>query len=302
MIEYHVMAAPLTEFPTSYAGQTCRVLLWDRDLVDMWVLDAAGRRRPFRGRGSVWHAHADLELTCITEGEGLLQVGDHSGPFAAPDCLLLGSGLPHVWLARGASAGVSIQFAADAAVLALPELEACAGLWRDARHGLRWTGDSATQLRSLMGDLAGGDAASRVAQVVRLLDRMRRGHPVDVQRLSARPGGGGDDDAAARGMGRVLDHLLANFAQPLRVADLVRLAGCAPATFNRRFARLTGGGVVAYVNRLRVHEAQRRLVVDDDSVTDVAFASGFANLSHFNAEFKRRSGCTPSQWRRRHRI
>jgi hypothetical protein len=56
------MAGPFSEFPASHAGQSLRVLLWERDLVDMWMLDDLGVRVPFRGKGSVWHAHADTEL------------------------------------------------------------------------------------------------------------------------------------------------------------------------------------------------------------------------------------------------
>lgn len=292
------MSAPFSEFPATQAGQSLRVLLWDKDLVDMWVLDDAGERVPFRGKGSVWHAHADCELTCITSGDGILQVGDHSGRFSAPDCLLLGSEVPHVWKARGDSAGVSLQFRTDAPLLAAPELAPLVRLWAHARHGLRLTGETAERLRVEVTSFAGQPATVRLGRFIALLEVLRRAPATDLVALSGRAHtalGVGEQD---RAMGRVLDHLIAHFTDEIRVDDLVRMSGCSPATFARRFTRLTGTTVVDYLHALRIQEVQRVLLESDRAITDVAFAAGFNNLAHFNAIFKRRTGCSPSQYRK----
>jgi len=295
------MAAPISEFPASQAGQSLRVLLWDNDLIDMWVLDDAGQRIPFRGKGSVWHAHVDCELTCITNGAGMLQVGDHSGTFSAPDCLLLGAELPHVWKARGDSAGVSLQFRSDAPFLNAPELASLTRLWTHAHHGLRWRGATAEYLRHELPCFVGTSATARLGRFVTVLDALQRGLPNDALPLSQqlhRATTVGDQD---RAMGRVLDHLMAHFAEDLPLETLIRLSGLAPATFARRFTRLTGTTVVAYVHGLRIREAQRALLDGDHSITDIAFSCGFNNLAHFNAIFKRLVGCPPSLYRRQQR-
>ena len=53
----------------------------------------------------------------------------------------------------------------------------------------------------------------------------------------------------------------------------------------------------AYVNRLRVLDAGRRLRASDDPVTRVMYDVGFGSKSSFNREFKRCFGMSPSQWR-----
>lgn len=295
------MAAPYSEFPATQSGQSLRVLLWDRDLIDMWVLDDVGERVPFRGKGSVWHAHADCELTCITSGDGILQVGDHSGRFNAPDCLLLGAEVPHVWKARADSAGVSLQFRADAPLLSAPELAPLARLWSQARHGLRWRGATAERLRAELPLFVGQPATVRLGRFIALLDLLRCGHATDAVPLSARAHTAlavGEQD---RAMGRVLDHLIAHFSDGIHLDELVRLSGCSPATFARRFTRLTGTTVVDYLHALRIQEAQRALLDSDRSITAIAFAAGFNNLAHFNAIFRRRAGCSPSQYRKQQR-
>jgi AraC-like DNA-binding protein len=292
------MAAPLSEFPATQAGQSLRVLIWDRDLVDMWVLDDAGERVPFRGKGSVWHAHADCELTCITSGDGILQVGDHSGRFSAPDCLLLGAEVPHVWKARGDSAGMSLQFRTDAPLLSAPELAPLTRLWSHARHGLRLTGATAERLRTELPLFAGVSATVRLGRFIALLDVLRRAPVTDLLPLSARAHTALTVGEQDRAMGRVLDHLIAHFTDVIRLDDLVRMSGCSPATFARRFTRLTGTTVVDYLHTLRIQEVQRVLLESDRPITDIAFAAGFNNLAHFNAIFKRRAGCSPSQYRK----
>jgi AraC-like DNA-binding protein len=257
---------------------------------------------PFRGKGSVWHAHADCELTCITAGDGILQVGDHSGRFSAPDCLLLGAEVPHVWKARGDSAGVSLQFRTDAPLLSAPELAPLVRLWTHARHGLRLTGETAERLRVELTSFAGQPATVRLGRFIALLDTLRRAPAVDLVALSGRAHTALSVGEQDRAMGRVLDHLIAHFTDEIRVDDLVRLSGCSPATFARRFTRLTGTTVVDYLHALRIQEVQRVLLESDRPITDVAFAAGFNNLAHFNAIFKRRTGCSPSQYRKQHGV
>nr|MBA3685893.1 AraC family ligand binding domain-containing protein [Planctomycetota bacterium] len=180
------MQSPLRELAPALAGQSLRVLVWDRDLVDMWSLDAAGQRTPYRGQGSNWHVHADLELTTITAGSGVLYVGDHIGRFAAPDCILLGADVPHVWKSDGAMAGVALQFRPDATpgLASLPECAALERLWAAAGFGLRWQGATAATLRAQVLELEGRSALERLGRFIAIAATMLAGVADDAQQLS----------------------------------------------------------------------------------------------------------------------
>ena len=294
------MRGPLQEQIPALAGQSLRVLVWDRDLVDMWHLDQDGKRQPYRGAGSTWHRHPELELTFISRGEGLLHVGDHVGRFAAPDCLLLGPRLPHVWKAEGATAGISVQFRLDptTGIGALAESAGLARLWSRSRYGLRFAGSTAKRLQELLTGLERRSALSRLSRFLALLEVLR-GAGGDARQLSAEPLLDEEPDARSEAMGRVLDHLMEHSDEEISLGDAVRLSGCSQATFCRRFVRLTGRTFGQYLTAVRIQEARTALAQGGRSVTDIAFGTGFTSLTSFHAAFRRAVGCTPLAYRRR---
>jgi AraC-like DNA-binding protein len=111
-------------------------------------------------------------------------------------------------------------------------------------------------------------------------------------------GAGRAFDTPPSGLERVRQRIERAFDQPLRLPELARLAGCAPATLCRGFKRYTGETVLGYAHRLRIDAAKRALGGTDDAIIDVARSSGFGDLAFFNRVFKRNVGCTPSRWRR----
>ena len=56
---------------------------------------------------------------------------------------------------------------------------------------------------------------------------------------------------------------------------------------------------LSYVNRVRIEQAKKLLNDDALSITDTGYAVGYTDLTHFERIFKKVSGITPSQYRRR---
>ncbi len=99
-------------------------------------------------------------------------------------------------------------------------------------------------------------------------------------------------------MTRVLRHVHARIDQPLRLAELARVAHMSEGAFSRFFHRHAGRTFPAFLNRLRVGRACRMLVETDSAVTEIALACGYANLSDFNRQFLRLKGVAPREFRR----
>lgn len=296
------MQSPTIERIPHLADQSLRVLTWDRDLIDMHCLDAAGRAVPYRGQGSTWHQHRAIELTLLTSGSSILAVGDHIGRSDAPDCLLLGSDLPHVWSAAGRMAGVSLQLEPEGPLAQLPEWAALAGLFARARAGVRLQGAAARAVRRTLIALPGLPALPRLARVLALLADIHSAVAADASAactLASRPSPIPRPSASEAGLQRVIDTILQHPERPLALGQAVALAGMSQATFCRRFQARTGRSFVQYLTAVRLQRVRWALARTDQPITAIAGAAGFHNLAHFHACFRAAEGCTPRAFRRR---
>jgi transcriptional regulator GlxA family with amidase domain len=101
------------------------------------------------------------------------------------------------------------------------------------------------------------------------------------------------------GMGRALTAIHQDFAQPLTVRELARIANLSRSTFADRFSALMGQPPAAYLAGHRLDRAATLLRNDDSSVAAIAAAVGYGSESAFSRAFRRRFGASPLRWRRR---
>jgi transcriptional regulator GlxA family with amidase domain len=86
------------------------------------------------------------------------------------------------------------------------------------------------------------------------------------------------------------------------VEQMVEQSGLAARTFKRRFRAATGETPIAYVQRIRVERAKRRLELSADSVEEISWAVGYEDPASFRRLFKRLTGLTMGEYRRRFRL
>ncbi len=83
---------------------------------------------------------------------------------------------------------------------------------------------------------------------------------------------------------------------------MIRRSKLAERTFKRRFVGATGLTPIAYVQRLRIEDAKRRLERTDASIDEVGWRVGYEDPAFFRRLFKRTTGLAPSAYRKRFRI
>ena len=82
------------------------------------------------------------------------------------------------------------------------------------------------------------------------------------------------------------------------LSGLAREVGLSPYHFLRSFKLVVGVTPHQYVLRARMREAAWRLARDHGTVLDVAFDSGFGDVSNFNHAFRAEFGMSPRVLRR----
>jgi AraC-like DNA-binding protein len=91
-------------------------------------------------------------------------------------------------------------------------------------------------------------------------------------------------------------HLQENLDKPPNVALLAREAGMSEPKLRRLFNQTFGKGVFDYFQSMRMVEAARLLKEKRLSVTEVGYALGFTNLSHFTRVFESHHQLKPKKY------
>jgi AraC-like DNA-binding protein len=104
-----------------------------------------------------------------------------------------------------------------------------------------------------------------------------------------------EDDS--RRVFKVKDYISNNYMDDLRLPMLADIAGMSPSAFSRFFKLHTGRNLSEYIIDLRLGYATRQLLDTTKSISEISFDCGFNNLSNFNRIFKRKKGCSPSEFR-----
>lgn len=103
-------------------------------------------------------------------------------------------------------------------------------------------------------------------------------------------------------LARVAENIEARLNAKLAIQELARLAGMSPAGFNRAFRTQFGTSPARYVTEMRVREAARRLLQEDETIDAIAEKTGFPNRAYLSRVFKQITGEAPAGFRRTHKI
>jgi AraC-like DNA-binding protein len=85
----------------------------------------------------------------------------------------------------------------------------------------------------------------------------------------------------------------ANYAKPLRVEEVAKIAGMGVSTLHHHFRELTAMSPLQYQKQLRLHAARERMLIDGLDAASAAFEVGYESASQFNREYSRFFGQPP---------
>ncbi|TLS52684.1 helix-turn-helix domain-containing protein [Paenibacillus antri] len=89
-----------------------------------------------------------------------------------------------------------------------------------------------------------------------------------------------------------------NYSQDIPLEHGAYLANMAPAYFSHVFKKETGQSFIDYVNEVRIERAMELIRRDSLTITQIGFQVGYRHLSHFIRTFKKRTGITPTEYKK----
>jgi len=111
------------------------------------------------------------------------------------------------------------------------------------------------------------------------------------------------DTPAVRGselgaLADVLDALHRDYAKPLRIEQLAKIAGMSWSQFQRRVRGITGLTPRQLLTKSRIEAAAEALRTTDEALSGIAFDCGFYDQAAFSKQFHAATGLTPSEYRK----
>jgi transcriptional regulator GlxA family with amidase domain len=192
--------------------------------------------------------------------------------------------------------GISMQFhwPLEHPVRAFPEFVLLEPLWERARRGLLFGEETIARIRPLLSALPDSSAAARLGLLLQTLAVLVAVPPSQMTVLSKLHFAVREGERHQAGVERVIRRVLGKYSEPLPLSEALALAGMSKASFERQFPRYTGCTFTAFLNQIRLDHARQLLLGGVDSISAIAFATGFNHLSHFNRLYRRSYGQTPS--------
>jgi len=250
------------------------------------------------------HFHPQYELTLMRGGVGQRVVGDHLSSYSDYDLVLLSPDLPHGWFPDHMVAPMMetqclvIVFSRESLgpdFLSRVELQPLVQLLNRAVRGLHFPLSIAKQVAREWNALEQAVGLNKVARFLTLIQQLA--DTPDVQPLASEDYMTGGLQQRQEALASTLLFTLHHESPTPRLAEVAAHVGMSVPTFTRFFKRMTGMSFVRYINGHRLNRARVLLCETTRSVLDISLMAGYENLSHFNRQFLRSTGLTPTEFR-----
>ena len=98
-------------------------------------------------------------------------------------------------------------------------------------------------------------------------------------------------------MRRIVRYVQDNYAEDLSLDDICARFFISKSHLCREFKAYTGSTFVEYVNSIRILHAQRLFLESKQNISEIAKATGFSSLTHFERVFYKVVGQSPRRSR-----
>lgn len=255
-------------------------------------------------RHNPWHYHPECEITYIYKGKGSLFVGDQMVDYGDNELIMTGPNLPHEFRSDIIenpdfhSQSVSIHFSQyflGEYFYELPEVTIIKDLLVHSAQGVRIDDSSVKQqLKKVIDELLEAEGAPKIYKVLEILHIISQCRKLTY--LASNSFVDSIDQSQDHRINQVYAFVMKNFTKTITVEETATLINMTPTSFCRFFKDRTHKQFIQYLTEVRIGYACRLLLGGELSISQVAYTSGFGNLSHFNKQFKNIKQMTPSQF------
>lgn len=253
------------------------------------------------------HIHQEYELNLVCGARGATRiVGDSIREIGALDLVLItGSYLEHAWLNGNYACDadvheVCIQFSPELfekGFIDKKQFHPIRRMFEYAQRGIAFSEQTIVRAEPYFERLvSSGERFASVLHFLALLNFLAC--EGDYQILAQRSVSTEPDNYNSPRIRKVMQFLNENYRRDIPLAEVTALVNMSEPTFRRFIKQHTGKSFVTLLNDIRLGAASRLLIESPTkNISEVAYMSGFNNLSNFNRIFRRCKGMTPRDFK-----
>jgi AraC-like DNA-binding protein len=261
--------------------------------------------------GNIWHYHPELELHYTIKGEGVRFIGDNISNFTPGEMVLLGENLPHTWRCKDEYfqgnpdlnvEAMVIQFLPDCLgkyLFNLPEAYLIPKLFEKAKSGMVITGKAKDKLAELMKSSVEATNLDRIIILLSILKTLAETDEYETVVTGKNTFYQSNESETAR-INKICTYTMTNYKNDITLEEIASLSNLSITSFCRYFKLMTKKTYYDFLIEIRVSHACRFLIENKLPTEMICFDCGFNNVSNFYRHFKKVTGMTPLEYKRKY--
>ncbi len=105
-----------------------------------------------------------------------------------------------------------------------------------------------------------------------------------------------------RSVSKALSYIKMHYGSIIRLEEISSMLNISHHHFCRLFKKATGRTFIEYLNYFRISVAKKKLLQTDLTVSEILISVGFTSISYFNRIFKKQTGFSPTEYRKKYSV
>ena len=244
------------------------------------------------------HQHEEVQLSYIVQGSGTLIVGDTISTYKTGDVLAIGSNLPHLFKSEvntiEKSLMLTLFFSKESFgshFFDLEELKVTKAFFNHVENGFRLLSHK-KGLENEFISLQTMSSLERFASFLKILQLMSKAKKESLSSYVYKKNYSVNEGKRMRD---IMDYTMNNFHEKITLDRISDIASMTRNAFCKYFKKRTNKTYIEFLHEVRIENAVKLLQGKPEvSISEVAFQSGYENISNFNRQFKKIKNQTPS--------
>ncbi|MBK8602361.1 MAG: helix-turn-helix domain-containing protein [Saprospiraceae bacterium] len=241
------------------------------------------------------HSHPEYELNLVMGVSGVRLVGDNTERFNEYDLVLLGPYLYHKWTGDEYEDGklkkyrvVTIQFSIDLFEGPMFQKERFYRIRKmldNSIRGIKFEGDVFKTAMTKMLSLTKDKGFTNILEFIDLLDLLSKTQSITY--LASEGFTPATLKWESKRIQQAYNYIIKNFSETkFKLNDVAALINMSESAFSHFFRKYTNKSFTEFLTDVRIGHTCKLLLSTDETISQIAYRSGFNNIANFNRLFQ----------------